>query len=277
MKRTTANALPFFAAVVVALSAGTAAQAASIVLYSTDFTTGSGDLNGESVVTSGATAAQHTQYGTNAGETWTAGSGFNADGTYTWDGNNNFRQSATLSFTPQDGYVYTLTMTTDYAYNATSAGWHATGFFATDNYTGQPTVNGGPSVWALTRPGRDAALSENNDQTTFLDANGGTGGGVSGVFDATAPSTLTIVLDTTLGAGDWSAEYFVSGSSVRTESDLDATAIQSVGIAALYNGADTAAFQSLEFSVNVIPTPAAMPAGLAMLGMFAARRRRATK
>lgn len=270
-KMITAAATGIAALVGIALAASS--TQAAIVLYSTDFS-GAGGLNGVAVDTSGATLAQHAQYGTNDGETWTAHSAFNADGTYTDNGSNNFRQSATLSFTPQDGYVYTLTMTTNYAYSAANEGWHATGFFATDNYTGQPTVNGGPSVWALTRPGRDAALSENNDQTTFLDANGGTDGSVSGVFDDSAPSTLAIVLDTTLGAGDWSAEYFVGGNSVRTESDLNSTAIQSVGIAALYNGADTAAFQSFELSVNEIPEPASLAMGLVGLTLIAARRRR---
>ncbi|MCH7226237.1 hypothetical protein [Haloferula sp. A504] len=255
--------IPLVLLSILALPAGPAS--AQIVLYSYDFTTGSGPLNGVAVDTSGATGAQHTQYGTVSGETWTADALFRADGTY--DANpasGNIRDSATLSFTPKDGYIYTLSVTTNFDNDAVTGnglGWHAAGFFATNNWTGDPLGNGdGLSVWGLTQG--------SGGQQLFFDPNGGTtdAGKVTGTFDTTAPTTLTFVLDTTGGAGNWSAQYYVSGSLERTVSDLDAVEIESVGIGALYAAAGTAAFQSFSLSVDAVETPSPRITSFSSLG-----------
>jgi hypothetical protein len=250
---------------ILALTAGPAS--AQIVLYSYDFTTGSGPLNGVAVDTSGATGAQHTQYGTNSGETWTADALFQADGTY--DANpasGNIRDSATLSFTPQNGYIYTLSVTTNFdndAVTGNGTGFHAAGFFAADNWTGDPLANGsGLSVWGFSQGSGIERL--------FFDPDGGTsdadGGEVDVDTNTTPPATLTFVLNTTGGAGDWSAQYFVNGSLERTVSDLNAVQIQSAGIGALYAAAGTAAFQSLELSVDAVETTSPRITSFASLG-----------
>jgi hypothetical protein len=247
---------------VLALTAGPAS--AAIVLYSYDFND-TGALNGKAADTSGATVAQHAQYGTINGETWTASTLFQADGTYT-AATNPPRESATLSFTPQSGYVYTLSYTTNFA---GGGGWQAGGFFATNNWTGDVLSNGnGLSLWGLTT---------GTSQSLFADPDGGTGdafgGQVVGGFDTSAPATLTFRLDTTGGTDNWSAEWLVSGTSRRTVADLGAFEIESVGIGALYTAANTAAFQSFELSV--IPEPSsAMLVGLAGLSILTLRRRR---
>jgi hypothetical protein len=276
----TKTAFSFAAAA--ALTAGSAH--ASIVLYSTDFTTGSGVLDGKAVDTSGATSLQHTLYGTSATATWSAGDSFQADGSFVPApgngdkfGTTNFRSTAVLAFTPQDGYVYQLTFTTDFD-GTPGGGWHAGGFSASATTT-DPVNNGaGLSVWTLTRPN---ASGSNNDQTTFYDGNGGTGGSLASGLDTSVPSTISIRLDTTAGAGDWAASYFVNGISVRTVADLGAVDIDGAGISALYNILDdttdsyfqtTDAFTSFELSV--IPEPSStMLIGLGGL-MLALRRRR---
>lgn len=253
----------FSLAAAAALTAGSAQ--ASIVLYSTDFTIGTGLLNGKVVDTSGATTAQHAQYGTTENEAWTAGSLFQADGTYDGVSNSSTtRLSATLSFTPQNGYVYELSYTSNFANGTNGNGWHAGGFFAANNYTANVLADGAGSVWGLT----------GTNQTLFLDLNGGNNDRVGTnviVNGSTTPTTLTFILDTTGGTGDWSAEWFVNGTSHRTVADLNAVQIKSVGIGALYFEAGTAAFQSFELSV--IPEPSStMLIGLGGL-MLALRRR----
>jgi hypothetical protein len=232
---------------------------ASLVLYSSTFTGPSGtDLHGTAVTTSGATAAQHAQYGTSATATWSAAARLKADGSFVHNGmgynsttNTVNRASGTLLFDPQDGYVYTLTMTTNYVAIAPITDWFAMGFFMQPNYTGAIQVANGATVWALTRPGSG---NTNGDQVAHYNLAGGTGaqGAPSASEVTTAPSTLKIVLNTTAGTGNWSATYYVNDAVLATKADLNAVDIDAVGIgvgldAASFSGGK---FQSFELSVD---------------------------
>ena len=231
---------------------------ADIVLYSASFGGALGStLNGQAVDTSGATGAQHTLFGTSTSATWSAAAKFKADGSYAESGSNNSptgnnRNSASILFTPQNGYVYNLTVTSSFT-QISPAAFHAVGFFMAPNYTGSPNTAGGMTVWALTRPG-DASF---DDQTAHYHVTGGATGIPANVgtgnLDTTAASTLRITLDTTLGAGDWKATYHVGNGSggfnlLGSVADLNAVDIESVGIG-VYNGDGSANFQSFELSV----------------------------
>jgi hypothetical protein len=261
---------------------GVPAANAAIVLYSSNFGGSSGtNLNGQAVVTSGATGAQHTQYGTNVSATWSAATKFKADGSYVEAGTNNSpsgnnRNSATLVFTPQNGYVYNLTMTTSFTQLADPllAAFHAVGYFETSGFTGNINSTTGSGVWALTRPG-DASF---DDQVAHYNVTGGAGNInaiPTTVEDATAPSTLRITLDTTGGNGNWAATYHVGNGSggftqLASVADLNNVTVGSVGIG-VFNGDGAANFQAFELSV--IPEPsAALLGGLGMLALLRRRR-----
>lgn len=237
---------------------GIAAAQGDVVLYSASFGGAvSTSLNGQAAETSGATLAQHTQYGTSASATWSATSAFKADGSFAESGAYNStanRASATLAFTPQNGNVYHLTVTTSFTQlpNPAVAAFHAMGFFETSGFTGNINSATGAGVWALTRPGDAGA----DDQTAHYNLTGGAGSRnaiPTTVEDNTAPSTLRITLDTTGGSGNWSAIYYVGNGSggftqLASVADLDAVMVGSVGIA-VYNADGTARFESFELRV----------------------------
>lgn len=263
-----------FGLAILALAAP-AANAAAIVLYSSSFTGSSGtNLNATAVTTTGATAAQHTQYGTSISATWSAATNFKANGSFT-DGatDSASRASATLGFTPQNGYVYNVTMTTNLVDNITSDPLHILGFFMAPNYTGNPNTTGAATVWALTRVGFPGFV----DQVAHYNLAGGAGNfnSTNTVEDTTAPSTIRITLDTIGGTGNWAATYYVGDgaggfNSIGSVAGLGAVDIESVGIG-VYNRDQIANFQSFELSV--IPEPsAALLGGLGFLALLRRRR-----
>jgi hypothetical protein len=144
-----------------------------------------------------------------------------------------------------------------------------------NNYSGTVNAANGGTVWALTRPG---STNANGDQVAHYNLAGGANPPTPPAMLAeqtTAPSTLTIVLDTTLGTGNWSATYSVGNSVLRTVADLNAVDIESVGIgagletSATYNNANR--FQSFELSV--VPEPSAtILLGLGSLTLLRRRR-----
>lgn len=249
---------------------------AAIVLYSSGFGgSAATNLNGTAVTTSGATLAQHAQYGTNASASWSAATNFKANGNFDHTAASGTTQSfsGTLAFTPQNGHVYQLSMTTDVDFTAPKqVGWFASGFFENSAYTGAATsAGGGGTVWMLTRPG-DPTVGF-SDQVAHYNPTAGTG---AQTFDplaenTSAPSTLTIVLDTTGGTGNWSARYYVGSTLAASVADLGAVTISSVGIAANLREDNPARFQSFELSV--IPEPsAAMIGGLGLMVLLRRRR-----
>ena len=255
--------------------AAPAANAAAIMLYSSSFAGSSGvNLNTTAVTTTGATAAQHTQYGTSISAAWTAATNFKANGSFTDGGTDAAsRASATLGFTPQNGYVYNVTMTTNLVDNVTSDPFHIVGFFMAPNYTGSANTAGGATVWALTRVGFPGFV----DQVAHYLLAGGQGNfnPTNTVEDTTAPSTLRITLDTTGGTGNWAATYYVGDgaggfNSIGSVADLGAVDIESVGIG-VYNRDQNYNFQSFELSV-VPESSAALLGGLGFLALLRRRR-----
>jgi arylsulfatase A len=98
--------------------------------------------------------------------------------------------------------------------------------------TDQPGSAAAAKLWALTRPANGAA-----EQGIHYNPDGGNnispGGAVlvpSPTFDTSAPSTLSIVLDTTAGDGDWSADYHQGSELLGSVTGLGAVSIGGVGL-----------------------------------------------
>ena len=225
--------------------------ASGMVLYSTSFVgSGGANLNGQAVTTSGATPAQHALFGTSATATWTAATKLKADGTYTHTSAANTTENAsgTLPFTPRNGYLYTLAMTTDVNFTGTlNQGWFASGFLMQPGYSGAAATAGGATVWALTRPGNTDPTV--NDQVAHYNLAGGAGARTLSTEDSSAPTTLRLILDTTRGTGNWSAHYFAGQELLASVADLEAVDIESVGIAVNLRNPNPGRFQSFELSV----------------------------
>lgn len=240
-------------------------SAGAVTLFSEDFGDGSGDLNGEEpVITTG-------------GATWVAETGFKADGSVTGGGPG----SATLAFTPVDGQIYTLDVslgTSNYP-GGPDNDWLAIGFAngqnaETNNNNRFINANVIASPWMLQR-GPDGG-----NNTTFL---GTATSGTQNGEDWTAQTGLTggnadlrIVLDTTAGAGGWTATFFAKGtadstySEVRASSTLVSETITSVGIAR--SSADISGSVT-SFTLTAVPEPSSL-ALVGLGGMLAVRRRR---
>jgi hypothetical protein len=247
---------------ILALTAGPAS--AQIVLYSYDFSGSSTtNLNGQLVDTSGATAAQHLQYGTIEGHAWQAQADqLKADGSWSKPAGGTNGSTANLNFTPQQGYVYTLTSTTNMDLGG---GWQAAGFiktagFTTGNFT---SVNGGV-FWSRTNP------DSNNKTAHYARLSGGAGTSEAfGDLGSESPTTFTIELDTT-NATYWVVNYsFNGGSALRTETfDPADTTIAAVGIST-FNNANTSipdGFTSFTLSVDAIETTSPRITSFSSLG-----------
>ena len=232
----------------------TAVPLSAAVIYADDFSGGMADLNG---------AAPDVGPGT-----WVASSVFNHDGSIDPSAG-----SATLAFAPVDGNVYQL----DASLSGVSgnSNWFALGFG-----TGQSTAIGTNNrfinglligkAWMLFR-------GDTSGHQAFLgSATSGTASGLgwSALSTATGEIDLRIELDTTGGAGAWTATWFArdpaesSYTLVRpTEALLDES-INSVGLALANTGVDGTVES---FRLTAIPEPSA--AALIGLGGLALVRR----
>lgn len=247
-----------------------AAQAATM-LYSHTFNEGTGGLNGTPV-----------DSGTLAPQNWNAFGGVSANGVFNTavGGGGSSGGSATLAFTPQQGFAYSLdARILDVTGNSE---WVGLGFAKgqsdlTDS--GSRFVSGAVvgTAWSLFR-----ADNTSSTNTSF------NGTGVSGTADGAGWSTLNnsggsidlrILLDTTAGSGNWTVTWLAKLTDDATYTTVRATAAVPVANEANYtsvgfafaNGATDGTLQS--FSLTQIPEPsAALLGGLGMLALLRRRR-----
>lgn len=225
---------------------------------------------------------------TTGGASWVAAGTFKADGTTEDNGG-----SATLAFTPADGFIYTL----DASYSGlglvsgADTDWLAAGFVNTSISSGGGGTNDrfitGDTVgtaWMLVRG--DQPLDPNAvawSGTGALGAgNNGLAGGSVGLQLTPIDSAIDmrIVLDTTAGGGpaNWTATWSVkrpadsSYTVVRATENLDPSAVISAVGLARSNPGVTGTVESFSLT-SVVPEPSALVL-LGLGGLAFLRRRR---
>ncbi|MCH7227087.1 PEP-CTERM sorting domain-containing protein [Haloferula sp. A504] len=226
---------------------------------------------------------------TTGGETWTAGTTYKADGSF-----GTARSTATLSFTPVDGFVYTLEASIG-SLASTNNNWLGFGFaygestlnssnsrFISNNVNPAPTTIGDGSVtgvaWMFARGSGATQANEaylGSDPTVSSGNSGIADGGPWSAAGTTFGGNLDmrIVLDTTGGTGNWTATWFADTGSgfveVRGEETLLTETINSVGFAVT----DLGSGQINSFSLTQVPEPStALLGGIGLLALFRRRR-----
>jgi MYXO-CTERM domain-containing protein len=252
---------------------------AATVIYEQSFTPGAGTsvLNG----TSPTTGASN----------WVAATArFQADGDFTEGAG-----SATLEFTPANGLVYTLdasfrNLSPTATVGAPEQDWVGLGFAKGQSAGGTTsdrflTTNVIGKAWMLYR-GADTTGTLANVTHLGSATSGNNAGAVPSTSlnwsDATLSTTygggidMRVVLDTTGGAGNWTATWFAklpaSGSftEVRAATALLNEDINSVGVAISGTGFDG---DMTFFRLTSVPEPsAALLGGLGMLALLRRRR-----
>ena len=227
------------------------------VLYMDDFSgDGTGNLSG---------TAPDVTVGTN---TWQSGSSvFKDDGTV--DGGS-ARSGVWVPFTPESGYIYTMTATIDSQED--EGNWISLGFSQSASAVDNRAVDG--SVAAIATIWIRGATAADNEGEFFYGDWGTTGveGTVTGLT-VPAPHDVKIVMDTTdADVANWTTAFFVDGVSVGAPA-VSATA---------YTGINWAGFTTTnmagaisDFELTRVPEPASVVLlGLAAVaGCFVARRR----
>jgi hypothetical protein len=267
-------ALPVASALALAASP---AQAV-VTLYTDNFASGSSanDLaaaaGGESVNTSGATGAQHTQYGTSSAAAWfslaSETNPFRADGTVVYSAAATVRTvgGAYAAFTPKQGYTYTASATIDRGINPITGEWITFGF--KKDLTGSSFTSTGYANVLILGDGSD------NDGFTFQGdgTSGAAGNNGTFNFDNDGANVIDIVMNTMpVLSTDWTVQYFVGGNSLGPASLVtspgDFGEINHIGFSS-----SSADGTISNFSLTVIPEPSA--ALLGALGALALLRRR---
>lgn len=231
------------------------APASAATIFSDNFNGDTGDLNGTAV-----------EFGTG---TWVAAAGFDANGDV--NVTNAGAGSATLAFTPVDGFVYTLTASLGSLTNSpASEDWLAIGFAE-----GQSTLTNPSSrfitgdvvgkAWTFNRGSGATVANTSFLGDSSISNNPGISNGAGGAPWTSSPTTfggnmdLRIVLDTTGGTGTWTATWLADTGSgfneIRPETPLPDEAINSVGFA-VSNGPLSGTIES--FSLTSVPEPSSL-------------------
>jgi hypothetical protein len=260
-------------AVAVALAAQTVT--AQTVIYSETFGGDSStDLNGTTLDVASGYA------GGAAGATWQAGGNWNTDGIYSYDLSPGGYSGgcALLPFTPQSGYIYTLSIDNPVTITSENkTAWNGVGFTSatpsdwTDSAATAASTSEWPNpvYWGLLRyggPSTDASFSGPS-----------TGGGAGSA--TVAAGKLAITLDTS--AADWTVTWsFDNGASTRTETILaaDIPTINYVGINATasssWGGHAGQTADNFLLTATAVPEPSVFAMlGIGLLGLLTLRRR----
>ena len=258
-------------ALAVAAVAGLAGTASASIIYQDNF---SGSSSNPLNATSPSVDA--------TGATWTADTGWRADGSQTAaDAATNGSSDAYLPFTPSSGNIYTLSATMSPSLTSGS-NWFALGFvgsFSSATSTTGGAVNNGDGVnawfadsgsgqlnagpWLLMNSGWNG---EDPNESYFP------GPGASGAVDFTGKSgdTVAIVLNTQSSA--WTFQVFVNGTNVSPVIPFSSNpAITGVGL-----GQFAPAVGSVSnFSLTSVPEPATLGlCAVGGLGLLLLKRRR---
>jgi uncharacterized sulfatase len=155
---------------------------------------------------------------TTAGGRWTADASFKDNGSVTGVA----AATAYLPFIPENGHSYHLSVVIQQT--ATDAdNWLSFGFLSNSTSTGSFSGNG--VIWALTRN-----LSGNDNQVLHQNSSGGTGSVDRGNYVTGAGTvTMSLVLDTTGGSGNWKYDWIVNGSPKITNRALGSAFESSIG------------------------------------------------
>lgn len=216
--------MPIFGCVTALALALAGVSRAEVIIYSDDFTV-SGVLNSTSPTVSSG------QYGGTASATWNANAGISGNGTaVTFSAG----QSAYLPFSPQSGYVYTLSM------NSTLPGeWGGMGFTNSLNTNENLNVLGGNKVWLL---------YQNYKATTMAVSGGGS--------SPTGPSgynTMSLILDTT--APTWTIQGSFNGTPYDASPlPLSFTGFNYIALSGAYGGVNMTT-DTMSLTVNAVPEP----------------------
>lgn len=192
------------------------------------------------------------------------------------------RRGAFLDFTPESGFIYTLSVDMTVANATGGSGFLAMGFSANtlhiDDYesaqaawdAGKDTSYVGPgseytdtvqSAWGGWR------LNLQNEASTFKDV--GYGGMMAGGTPTAGYNTYQVILDTT--GENWAIEWVLNGESIRTEEVETNPTVRNVFLAS--DDLQAGGFDN--FSLTVIPEPATIGMlGLSAVGLSLLRRLR---
>ena len=218
--------------VAIGLVAMTVASARADVIYADDF---SGATN--------ATLNGTTPDVTPGGETWVAHTTYKADGSF----GPQDAASMSLAFVPENGEVYTLDVQIE---NIGGGAWVQFGF-------GNSTNTG---LWAFNLPAWCLLRQDNLTGTPYVSTSGKTGWDLGSSY-ATKDLDYRIVLDTTLGTGNWKASMYAKEADGGDYTEvLSATAltdegITSVGFCTYNSGGNFGKFSNFSLST---PPPSGM-------------------
>ena len=194
--------------------------------------------------------------GTGTGNNWNAASLFDADGSVASGSG-----SAWLPFTPQSGFIYTLSADVETTEGGEDDDWISLGY-ASSELTDEPFYDTGGYGTIL--------LRESGSGTSFRGEE--TAGGDSLGVTTTGPATLEIRLDTR--PTSWSFSFFVNGSSVGNAGGVasgDAEDISYVGFSEFSQAEGNVADLTL---TRAIPEPASLAlVGFGALALLPRRRR----
>ena len=236
-----------------AASLGLAGAASASTIYSDSFVQASGtQLNGQTVQTSA------TYAGGTSGATWIADTGITTNGSNAV--NLASRQNMYLPFTPEAGFIYTLTATLNDTTANSDGGWLAAGF-APKTAIGSGFYNNNFD-WALVR--NTAAGTAGGTPQYF----GGPAVANSSSLGTTADNglqTLMVTLNTSAAA--WTGSATINGSSASYTYATNPT-ITDVALGAWTDGGTISGFSLTAVPAAAVPEPSSL--GLAAAGAVGA-------